>query len=121
MAFLCTGWCVFMLEAVAIFGQWHAWLDRGDVGDDGSGSGGWREVRDVLSGVDVWLYAVLCNVLCHDLMVAVRRYMKYSMRLLQEKHQMRGWSGQKGGGSAVAAAVSRGGLKASSFLQSSQR
>ena len=108
-----------VLEAVTIFGQWHAWLDRGELSGDG---GTWAEVRNVLAGVDVWLYGVLCNVLLHDLMVAVRRYMKYAMRLLQEKHQMRGgWSGQKGGGSAVAAVVGRGGLKASNFLQSAQR
>jgi len=105
-----------VLEAVAVFGQWHTWLSRSELS-----GGGWSEVRDVLSGVDVWLYAVLGNVLVHDLMVAVRRYMKNSMRLLQEKHQMRGWSGQKGGGSAVAAVVGRSGLKASSFLQSTQR
>ena len=107
-----------VLEAVAVFSQWHAWLERSEA----SSGGGWGEVRDVLAGVDVWLYAVLGNVLVHDLMVALRRYMKYSMRLLQEKHQMRGWSGQKGGpGSAVAAVVGRSGLKASSFLQSAQR
>ena len=105
-----------VLEAVTIFGQWHGWLERSEVS-----GGGWSEVRDVLAGVDVWLYGVLCNVLLHDLMVAVRRYMKYSMRLLQEKHQMRGWSGQRSGGGGVAAVVGRSGLKASSFLQSAQR
>ena len=106
-----------VLEAVTIFSQWHSWLERADLSGDG-----WPEVRDALAGVDLWLYAVLCNVLLHDVFVAVRRYMKYLMRLLQEKHQMRGgWGGQKGGGSAVAAVVGRGGLKASSFLQSAQR
>ena len=111
-----------VLEAVTIFNQWHGWLERSDtVGSGGGGGSGWSEVRDVLAGVDVWLYGVLCNVLLHDVFVGVRRYMKYLMRLLQEKHQMGGWSGQKSGGSAMVAAVGRSGLKASSFLQSVQR
>ena len=112
-----------VLEAVTIFGQWHAWLERSEASAGGAVAGN-SEVRELLAGVDVWLYAVLFNVLLHDLLVAVRRYLKHSMRLLQEKHQMRGWNGQKGGGggvAAVAAVVGRSGLKASNFLQSSQR
>ena len=97
-----------VLEAVTVFNQWHGWLDRVDAA--GGSSGGWGEVRDVLSGVDVWLYAVLCNVLLHDLMGATRHWMKsqYSMYCTQA---MRGWSGQKSSGGGVASVVGRSGLK----------